>query len=89
MVADSERCGGCGLTGDDAWHVEAELYTCPTCEDRDRGLESLREMKSTAGWRSRFRQLLTEGERMNVSSAVRFTREGAETRARWRRQRKV
>ena len=89
IVADAERCSGCGLTEDDAWHVAAELYTCPTCEDRDRKLESLRDEKSKAGWRSRFVQLLTHDERMDVSSAARFTKKGAEARARWRRESRV
>ena len=84
LVADAERCPGCGLTDTDAWWVEAELVTCPTCEDRDRQLGRLRDMKNTAGWRARFRQLTTPDDSMLHSAAARLTQKGAEARARWR-----
>jgi hypothetical protein len=85
VVADAERCPGCGLTDSDAWWVESELVTCPTCEDRDRKLGQLRDMKSTAGWRAKFRQLTTVEDSMLYSAAARFTQAGAEARDRWRR----
>lgn len=86
LVADAERCPGCGLAEADQRWVAADLVTCPTCEDRDRQLEQLRDMKSTAGWRSRFRQLATVDESMLESSWARFTLPGARARDAWRRE---
>jgi len=89
LVAEADRCPGCGLTETDAWWVAAELATCPTCEDRDRQFETLRDMKSTAGWRAKFVQLDDVEDSMQYSSAVRFTLAGAEARARWRREHRM
>lgn len=89
LVSDAERCPGCGLSDADAWWVAAELVTCPTCEDRDRQLEQLRDMKQTAGWRARFRQLASVDESMMESAAARFTLAGAQARHRWRQSRSL
>lgn len=86
LVADAERCPGCGLSEPDQRWVAADLVVCPTCEDRDRQLEQLRDMKSTAGWRARFRQLTTVDESMIESSWSRFTIAGARARDAWRRE---
>lgn len=88
MVGDTDRCPGCGLTDDQQTWVAAELVSCPTCEDRDRLLESLRKEKSTAGLRARFRQLVTVEDAMELSSAARFTLAGAQRRAKFRQQRR-
>ena len=84
IVNEAERCAGCGLSDGDRRWVAAELVTCPACEDRDRQLDQLRDMKSTAGWRARFRQLTTVDESMLESSWARFTIDGARARAKWR-----
>lgn len=86
LVSDAHRCPGCGLAESDQRWVAADLVTCPTCEDRDRQLESLREMKSTAGWRARFRQLATVSESMLESSWARFTIDGARAREAYRKE---
>jgi hypothetical protein len=88
IVADAERCPACGLNSDEAWWVEAELHQCPTCEDRDRQLATLKDMKNTAGWRARFDQITTVEESVEYSSAARFTLEGARRRAEARRRRR-
>ena len=84
IVNEAERCPGCGLSDSDRRWVAAELVTCPACEDRDRQLDQLRDMKSTAGWRARFRQLTSVDESMLESSWARFTIDGARARAKWR-----
>ena len=89
IVAEAERCPGCGLTDTDAWWVTAELVRCPTCEDRDRLNESLRKESSTAGLRATFEHLTTVEESMLESSAARYTLAGAQARHRWRQQRRL
>jgi hypothetical protein len=84
IIDERERCPGCGLTPDDAWHVCAELVLCPTCEDRDKKWEGFPEKASRAGWRSKFVPLVTEAERMIDSSASRYTLEGRQAFKRWR-----
>lgn len=81
LVIDSERCPGCGMDETQAWWVEAELVRCPTCEDRDRLLESVRDQKSTAGMRARFSPIVDVEEAEEFSSAARYTLEGARRRA--------
>jgi len=88
MLDEANRCPGCGLTEADAWHVEAELHKCVTCEDRDRKAEELRDSKQRAGWRVRFARLDPD-EAVEWSAAARFTLEGAEARARARRERRL
>ena len=85
IVDERERCPGCNMTPDDAWHVAAEQHRCPTCAERDRIVESLSAYPgSRAGWRARFRQLFTEQERMTESAAVWWTEAGAKARQAWR-----
>jgi len=81
LVADAGRCPGCGLSDTDAWWVAADLVQCPTCEDRDRQLNQLHDVKERAGWRSKFRQLSSWDESLLESSAARFTLTGAKARA--------
>jgi hypothetical protein len=89
VAAEAERCPGCGLTEGEAWWVESELHQCPTCESRDRELDRLKDMKSTAGWRARFAQLATVEESEEYSAAARFTLEGAKRRAEARKRRRA
>jgi len=88
-MADVNRCHGCNLTVEESWWVMAELDSCPTCEDRDRIIEGLRDQKSTAGLKTTFTALTTLDESQQVSSAARLTRAGAEQRHRLRQGRTV
>jgi len=84
LIADTERCPGCGLTGDDAWTHTAQLEHCPTCEQRDRLTDVPADR---AGRRVRFRMLTSETERMTESAAVGYTLEGRKAQVAWRRGR--
>lgn len=89
IVSDAERCPGCGLTDTDAWWVAADLVRCPTCEDRDRLLDSIRKEKSTHGIRATFTTLESEEESVMESAAARYTLAGAQARSRYRQGRSL
>ena len=80
MVAESARCPSCGLTEDQAWWVAAELERCPSCEDRDRVTDSIGKNTNRAGLRVSFTPLTDETDSVLLSSAGRYTAEGARRR---------
>lgn len=75
---EAERCGGCGLTPDDAWHVLAVSYDCPTCHDRDVLNDELvgPNYQRRPGLRTRFEYT----PHKHVSSASLYSLEGSEYR---------
>jgi len=84
IVAERDRCPGCGLTDDETWWVKAELERCPACEDRDHRAREILDSKRSEGLHVTFTPLESVDESELESSAARFTLEGAKRRARRR-----
>ena len=75
LVNEQNRCGGCGLTADDAWVVAAELSRCATCADRDTKRKEI-PAEHPEGWRVGFVPVLDQLGVHVDSSAARNTPDG-------------
>ena len=88
IAEEGRRCQGCGFDENDAWHVAADTWQCPTCQDRDMAITERTDPKTgrPPGLRPFWVPMETTEERVRYSAASRLTRHGRELAAMWRRQ---